>query len=355
MATTTTRLLLRKPDPNPTTGDLVNVTTDISDSMDKLDATAGFTICTSGTRPTGSDRWDGRQIYETDTRRTYMWASALTAWLPMLISRGASGPYLLGTSTDTGGEGFNFQGSAGTAHGWRSRLSGDTQNRFSLDAAGRQDWGPGGATVPDLTFARTGAAAATLTGGLTITGNLTVQGVTGYKRIYQNTLGVATNVVTSPAIPGTFDQIYAVCHVAGTAATQYVSVVLRLNGDSTAANYDSEQVYGSASIAGAGESLSVGGAGLFLGDMPGSTCVAGSGASMFCDIPAYAGTVLWKLPHSRKTLSSQTSPGQAGQLWNKTWAHRWKSTAAVTTVEWRAASGNFIVGSRFYVYLIGAG
>lgn len=354
MATTTTRLLLRKPDPDPSTGDFINVVTDINNSMDKIDAAIGVTVCTSGTRPTGADRWDGREIYETDTRRNYMWNSSLATWLPLLVGRGTDGPYLLGQSTDTTGEGINSRGSATSANMWRSRVTSDANPRFTIQADGFMSWGPGSGAV-DTTLGRNAAATLKVDDHLIVDGNLTVNGVTGFKRFYQNTLGTAVSTVNVPSIPATFDQILAVCHVAGTAATQYVSVVLRINGDATTGNYDSEQVYGAGNgSAGMGESLGVTGAGLFLGDMPGSTCVAGSSAAMFCDIPAYAGTTFWKLPHSRKTLSSQTSGGQAGQLWNKVWAHRWKATSAITSIEWRAGTGNFAVGSRFYVYLMGS-
>lgn len=143
MATQTTRLLLRKPDPNPTTGDLVNVVTDINDSMDKLDAAVGHLICTSGTRPTGTDRWDGRQIYETDTRRNYMWSAALTTWLPMLIGRGTDGPYLLGQSTDTTGQGINGQGTSAGTDIFRTRVTGDANPRLQIQADGKIWFGPG--------------------------------------------------------------------------------------------------------------------------------------------------------------------------------------------------------------------
>jgi hypothetical protein len=145
--TFTTRLLLRKPDPDPTTGDLINVVTDINNSMDKLDAVVGATVCTSGTRPTGADRWDGRQIYETDTRRNYMWSAAVTTWLPLLIGRGTDGPYLLGQSTDTSGEGINVRGSAAGTHMWRSRVTSDANPRFNIMADGKMEWGPGSSIV----------------------------------------------------------------------------------------------------------------------------------------------------------------------------------------------------------------
>lgn len=76
MATSTTRLALRKPDPDPVTGDNVNVVTDINQSMDKIDGNIGFTVCTSGTRP-GSP-WDGQPIYETDTNKFRAWVES--AW-----------------------------------------------------------------------------------------------------------------------------------------------------------------------------------------------------------------------------------------------------------------------------------
>ena len=157
MATQTTRLLLRKPDPDPATGDFVNAATDINQNADKIDAAIGVTICTSGTRPTGTDRWDGREIYETDTRRNYMWSAALATWLPLLISRGANGPYPLGTSTDSGGEGFNFSGSVAGANFLRLRVTTEANPRFVLNTDGSMNWGAGGASSTDVTLSRTAA------------------------------------------------------------------------------------------------------------------------------------------------------------------------------------------------------
>jgi hypothetical protein len=73
MATSTTRLALRKPDPDPVTGNNVNVATDVNDNMDKLDGVIGFTVCTSGTRP-GSP-FQGQPIFETDTGFAYVCVS----------------------------------------------------------------------------------------------------------------------------------------------------------------------------------------------------------------------------------------------------------------------------------------
>jgi hypothetical protein len=67
VATTTTRLALRK----PASGDTVNVSTDIGASMDTLDAAVGATNVTAATRP-GSP-FTGQFIVETDTNRTYVY------------------------------------------------------------------------------------------------------------------------------------------------------------------------------------------------------------------------------------------------------------------------------------------
>ncbi len=68
MATTfTSRFGLRKPDPNPVTGDFVDVALDLNANWDKVDA-AIDTICTSSTRPS-TGLFIGKQCYETDTRR----------------------------------------------------------------------------------------------------------------------------------------------------------------------------------------------------------------------------------------------------------------------------------------------
>jgi len=89
MATQTTRLGLRKPDPDPTTGDSVDVETDINENMDKVDAAVGFTICTSGTRPVGADRWPGRAILETDTGKAYVWRADDSTWRQIAIATSA--------------------------------------------------------------------------------------------------------------------------------------------------------------------------------------------------------------------------------------------------------------------------
>jgi len=75
VGTNTTRLALFKPDPDPVTGDDVDVV-DLNNNSDKIDAAAGFTVCTSSTRP--ASPWDGQPIYETDTNLFKAWVEG--AW-----------------------------------------------------------------------------------------------------------------------------------------------------------------------------------------------------------------------------------------------------------------------------------
>jgi len=74
MATTTTRWGLRK----PAAGDTISPSLDLGGPYDTIDANLGTYVCTSGTRP-GSPV-QGQTIYETDTRREYVYSGSV--WLP---------------------------------------------------------------------------------------------------------------------------------------------------------------------------------------------------------------------------------------------------------------------------------
>lgn len=52
-----------------------------------------------------------------------------------------------------------FQNAVANAQVIRANVPGDTQDRWNIDASGRQVWGPGGSTVPDTNLYRAGANA----------------------------------------------------------------------------------------------------------------------------------------------------------------------------------------------------
>lgn len=80
MSTLTSRLGLTKPDPNPTTGDFVDVAV-LNTDFDKIDAAISATVATSATRP--STPFDGQIIRETDTRRIMVRNATQGAWDPV--------------------------------------------------------------------------------------------------------------------------------------------------------------------------------------------------------------------------------------------------------------------------------
>lgn len=153
----TTRLLLNKPDPDPVTGDVVDVQK-LNDNADKIDASIGFTICTSTMRP--SAPFDGQSILETDTGKTYVWGGS--DWLPLLVG---NSPYIItnlgiGAAADTnpfrklyayssatnGALSLFLLRQSGSATGSRalSTMGGaDTQDHFWFDFDGKMQWGSG--------------------------------------------------------------------------------------------------------------------------------------------------------------------------------------------------------------------
>lgn len=70
MSTTTARLGLTKPAP---VGEVVDIAI-LNTNFDKIDTAAGFTVCTSGTRP--GTPYTGQQILETDTGNRYYWSGS---------------------------------------------------------------------------------------------------------------------------------------------------------------------------------------------------------------------------------------------------------------------------------------
>ena len=122
----TTRLALNKPNPDPVTGDYVDITK-LNDNFDKIDSSISSTLCTSGTRP--SSPFNGQIIRETDTGRAYIYNGS--SWIQILLS-GAS--FLSHIESERPA---NFDALI------RTKVTGDTQYRFSARADGRLDWGDG--------------------------------------------------------------------------------------------------------------------------------------------------------------------------------------------------------------------
>ena len=170
----------------------VNYSQDIGQNWDKVDAAAGFQVVTSSTRP--SSPYSGKGIAESDTTyRTYFsngTAPASASWVQIPNSSSTFNADLDLTS----GKQVNIGASSSTASLAvlasaagddiiSTRITGDTQSRYLVEADGATYWGPGGSTAPDTRLYR--SAADTLRTddsfivgtNLTVSGNLAVSGV----------------------------------------------------------------------------------------------------------------------------------------------------------------------------------
>lgn len=156
MATTTARLGLRKPDPDPVTGDFINPALDLNDNFDKVDAASGAIACTSGTRP-GSP-YNGQMARETDTGRLIIWNGS--SWMYVFMD-GIAYPNTskLAIGADLGNPGVSLQVASSGTDALRANVSGDGSNyRIILDdtsTGGRLQLGSGGAAA-DVNLYRAG-------------------------------------------------------------------------------------------------------------------------------------------------------------------------------------------------------
>lgn len=86
--------------------EVVDVEVQIANNFERLnDFGMGSYVCTSATRPTGSNTWPGQVIYETDTKITYIWNGTL--WFPIAMP----------SSVKTGAVRFNTKITNGVAFG----------------------------------------------------------------------------------------------------------------------------------------------------------------------------------------------------------------------------------------------
>lgn len=179
----TSRLGLNKPNPDPVTGDPVDVSK-LNENADKIDSTISFTLCTSTARPAAP--FPGQAILETDTGRAYVWGGS--AWLPLAIGAKAQIDTNLGIGTapdasaarrlktfwagTMGGTSQVRLEQSGAASGSRALgilAGGEANERYTLDFDGKMQWGPGTAGG-DVTLSRSAAGTIDVNGALTVGG-----------------------------------------------------------------------------------------------------------------------------------------------------------------------------------------
>lgn len=199
MATTTSRLALRKPDPDPVTGDFMDVGLDLNDNLDKIDAAMDCAVVTSSTRPASPFR--GQLIYETDTFLIQICTNNVgPVWAPVWV----------GT---TGG---TFTGNFRTQNDIVQRASGDTQDRLRFDVAtGQINWGSGSATT-DTNLKRVSADVLGTDDSFSVLGDV----------IYGSENGIAGPATTSGTDTCTTTSTYQ--NLAGTGSVTSFSFVKRV-------------------------------------------------------------------------------------------------------------------------------
>lgn len=153
---------------------------------------------------------------------------------------------------------------------------------------------------------------------------------------------------TFSSIPGTFKDLVLVFHGRSDRAGQVLSnVAIRLNGDTTAANYYTQNINASNAVVNASAAAASVGY-MMSSQLPAATATAGYSACLEAVIHRYAGTTFQKMAKGHLMFSQAASA--AGHTEIMLGAH-WLSTAAVTSLElFDINSANLTAGSTVEIY-----
>lgn len=168
--TTTTRLGLVKPTPG--TGEPVNRGTENA-NLDKIDTAIGATVCTEGTKP--AFPWDGQFIRCTDSRKLYMWNATQANWDQITVPLGGA-----------------MVGAVSNTDLWKGQITGDTNNRLSIQAGGALFWGAGNA-AQDTNLYRSAANRLKTDDDFEVTGQFINSGIGYAKPVYKTAFQDKTN------------------------------------------------------------------------------------------------------------------------------------------------------------------
>jgi hypothetical protein len=166
-------------------------------------------------------------------------------------------------------------------------------------------------------------------------------GASGMTKIADRLVGAPTASMDFMSIPQTYTDL--VLHGVGRVdfAGSAVAAGLRFNGDA-GANYDYQMVYGSASTAYGQQALA--NTLTYSAWVPGTGLTTGRCCAFAITIPCYRSTAFWK-----EVLSKFGHGGNLGAYTTGTW----RSTAAITQIQFIAGGANWIPGSRCILYGVG--
>lgn len=177
MATTTSRLGLHKPADDGS--EFVDVSVDLNQNLDKLDAVVGFVPTTSSTPP-GSP-FAGMARQETDTGRAFYRNGDNNAWIQLLNAGSTFDSAIeltsgkrIGMGTTASGTNIDINAPSLLDSVLSYKIASDTYYRHILTSTGFSLGS--GIAVPDVAVFRSGPGTLSLTGNLDISGTLDVTG-----------------------------------------------------------------------------------------------------------------------------------------------------------------------------------
>jgi hypothetical protein len=162
---------------------------------------------------------------------------------------------------------------------------------------------------------------------------------TTYTPLATTTVGTATPSVTLSGISGSYTDLVIVISAQGTSAGNDQDINMTFNSD-TATNYSRTRLYGNGTSALSTRESNV--SSITIGNMPAASSSLGAGNNII-QINNYSNTI------TNKTVIIRTNTGAS---WGTVFGivGLWRSTAAITSVTFTPASGNFAVGSTFSLY-----
>lgn len=163
-------------------------------------------------------------------------------------------------------------------------------------------------------------------------------------KLGETILSGTSSLITFASIPAVYRALYLVGQGRGDAVATSINVVLELNDD-TGSNYDTQYVLGVGAVPVAAEQIATGLPS--MATLTGSTGAADNVGSFETIFPNYAGATFDKTWLSRFHFKLSEATGGSLSGIN---AGAWRSTAAITKVELKPGSGNFIAGSTFTLY-----
>lgn len=166
--------------------------------------------------------------------------------------------------------------------------------------------------------------------------------------VFDTTLGASAANVDVTSISATYAHLMISVYARGDAAATVSNLQLTFNGDG-GANYDNQDLFGSAAVATAAEAFA--GTSMFIGSIAANTAGANLFGTAEIFIPHYAGSSNNK---QVVVINANKAGVASGNMLVGIFGSGWRSTAAINRVTLTLSAGNFVAGTRVTVHALGA-